>query len=240
MTSQVCPLLITTAIQPPEGIPFLSMTNSIKRKVLSKAALYHWVGKGVSHIVIADATNCPLLTEQELDELALLGLTVEQIQYSQNIERIRAKGKGYGEGRLIEYALENSDILGNATNFYKSTGKTYVRNFSKIDSIIKKDHIDTLLWRHADAGDLSRPWADTRFYFTSIDFAVTHLIPSYLESDDNVSACEYHIYHKLNQFCQTTTTVRAQVSGFAGGTDSDYFDESLGYLDINFPCWIKK
>lgn len=164
MSSPATPLLITTAIQPPEGIPFLSMTNSIKRKVLSKAALYYWVGKGVTRVVIADATNCLLLTEKELEELALLGVTVEQIQYSQDVERTRAKGKGYAEGKLIEFALENSNLLGETAHFYKSTGKTFVRNFAPIESIIQNSKIDSLLWRHFESEGVSRPWADTRFY----------------------------------------------------------------------------
>jgi hypothetical protein len=240
MPSSAYPLLITSAIDPPEGIPFLSMTNSVKRKFLTKSAFYFWIAKGFRHIVIADATNSLLLTESELDELAPMGVVIEQIRYNQNSARTVAKGKGYGEGKLIEHALENSALLGNSSHFYKSTGKTYVRNYSAIDSLIKKEGFSTLIWRHTDAGDLSKPWADARFYFTSIDFAVAHLIPSYLESDDKVSACEFHIHQNLNRTCQSITALRPLVCGFSGGADAEYFDESMGYLDYNYPCWIQK
>jgi len=238
MPASTPPLLITSAINPPEGVPFLRMTNSVKRKILTKAAFYYWIAKGFKRIVIADATNSILLDEPELDELTTLGVVVEQIQYNQNPERTVAKGKGYGEGRLIEHALENSDLLGNSSHFYKSTGKTFVRNFLAIDTLIQKEGFDTLVWRHSESGDFSKPWADARFYFSSIDFALAHLIPSYLESDDNISACEFHMFQELNRTCHYTRSLRPLVHGFAGGTDAEYFDEPLGYLDHNYPCWI--
>jgi hypothetical protein len=215
------------------------MTLPARRKILSKAALYYWIGKGITQIVVADATGTPLLSESELGEMVDLGVTFEQIIYSQDVERVKSKGKGYAEGRLIEYALENSQLLENSSHFYKSTGKTFVRNFEAIKLALQPMTINAIFWRHNDKGDLGRPWADTRFYFTSVDFAVSHIIPSYLESDDNFSACEFHVFNELNQTCQTTKSLRPQVCGFAGGSNEEYFDEPLGYMDFHYPCWIK-
>jgi hypothetical protein len=237
MTSVNTPLLITTALNPPEGIPFLKMTDSSRRKILSKAALYNWIGKGVTHIVIADATDSCLLSESEISELSLMGVVIEQIRFQQDIHRTRLKGKGYGEGRLIEFALENSRLLEDATHFYKSTGKTFVRNFKTIQSMVGDNTMDLIFWKYPDIENFARTWADTRFFFTSVDFAVQHLIPSYLESSDESTACEYVIFHKLNEHCIPAAAQRPLVCGFSGGLDAEYFDGTLGYLDLNFPCW---
>jgi hypothetical protein len=41
-------------------------------------------------------------------------------------------GKGYGEGRIVEYAIKNSKHLDRNTNFYKITGRLFIPEFNQI------------------------------------------------------------------------------------------------------------
>ena len=46
------------------------------------------------------------------------------------------KGKGYGEGKLLSFALENSIILETVDSFFTCTGKEYRRNFEAMTNMI--------------------------------------------------------------------------------------------------------
>jgi hypothetical protein len=232
-------VLITTANNPPPGAPFLRMTNTVMRAITAKAALYFWIAQGAKNIVLADATESNLLTDLEMKEIESLQTRVEQISYQQDFGTVRKKGKGYGEGKLIEYALGHSELLAGVESFFKCTGKTYVRNFPTIADFIRINKLSSIFWRDMKDGTSMLPWTDCRFYYTSRTFARQHLIPAYLASDDAVSACEHYIYRAVSHSMQVGKALRPLISGFSGGTGESYFDASLGYLDDNFPCWVE-
>jgi hypothetical protein len=233
------PLLITSATRPPLGLPYLGLTNPIKRKLVAKAALIFWITKGARQIVVADATGANVLSDEELAEIQLLDVDIEQISYAQDTARLTERGKGYGEGRLIEFAIENSRILGSNANFYKSTAKTFVRNFADIRKMIGQNSIDSIFWKKVDPQHQLVPHIDCRFYLTSKDYARRHLIPAYLLADDRVNApCEQFIYAELTRSAKAAFAARPFVHGVAGLDDQDYFDQSLGALDTASPCWI--
>lgn len=163
-------VLITTANAPPEEVPFLNMTDFATRYITAKAAVFFWAAQGIKQIVIADATGGHLLDEEEILLLKKMGVEVEQISYLQNEDSVKSKGKGYGEGQLLKFALSNSAILSRANNFFKCTGKVYCRNFDAIETLIQENNIDNIFWRHLDDGDPSKPWADMRFFYTTKNF----------------------------------------------------------------------
>ena len=232
-------VLITTANNPPDGVPYLQMKDPVMRKIAAKAALYFWVTQGVEQIVLADATGTNLLTEQEEAELDKSGTRVEQISYEQANEHVIKKGKGYAEGKLIEYAIDNSELLAREEYFFKCTGKLYVRNFSFIAGVIQANNISNLFWRYMGDGSFPELWADCRFYYTSKKFAQNHLLPAYFQSDDNANVtCEYHIHEALDRTIKIHRGHRPFIAGYAGATGEAYFDSSLGSLDYNFPCWL--
>lgn len=104
-------VLITTANRPPSGVPYLRMTNSATRYVAAKASVFFWALHKIEKIVIADATGEILLNPEEIKHLTQMGTFVEQISYHQNDELVKLRGKGYGEGELIKFALDNSSFL---------------------------------------------------------------------------------------------------------------------------------
>ena len=233
-------VLITTANNPPDGMPYLEMKDPVMRTIAAKAALYFWVCQGIEQIVLADATGTNLLTEQEEAEIDKSETRVEQISYRQASEDVVKKGKGYGEGRLIEYAINNSELLAREQYFFKCTGKVYVRNFPSIAATIKTNNISSLFWRYmGEDGSSREPWADCRFYYTSKSFAKSHLLPAYFESDDSARTyCEYQVHEVLNRNMKAHRGHRPLIAGYVGATGQTYFDSSLGSLDYNFPCWL--
>ncbi len=231
-------VLITTANQPPKNVPFLQMTDVALRQITAKASVFFWAAQGIEKIVIADATGGSLLDDNELLLLKKINVDVEQISYCQNDSLIKSRGKGYGEGELLKFALENSIFLRAGENFFKCTGKVYCRNFESIFKMIKHNNLQSIFWRHLGEGDSLQQWADIRFFYTTREFCEESLIPAYQRSDDRQAAAEYFVFHLLNEKLLTGKAPRPLLSGFEGGTGRQYFDSSFGVLDENCPCWV--
>ncbi|MFL9878036.1 hypothetical protein PQR63_06590 [Herbaspirillum rhizosphaerae] len=231
-------VLITTANDPPNGMMFLTTTDSATRRITAKAAVFFWAIQGVEKIVIADATGTTLLDENEMSMLNQMNIEVEQLHYFQDDETVKQKGKGYAEGMLMQFAMQNSEILKKETGFFKCTGKIYCRNFAQILHTIRTNHFKNIFWTNIDESGATRGWADTRFFYTSIDFFNEYLLPTYLSSDDNVAAIESLCFHLLSTRLPSIKTVRPLLVGFCGGTGELYMDSSFGELDTNFPSWL--
>ena len=231
-------ILITTANKPPDGIPYLQITNVATRYITAKASVFLWAAYGIEKIVIADATGGSLLDEKEINLLKQMRVGVEQISYRQDDELIKLKGKGYGEGELIKFALNNSVFLKNQNNFFKCTGKVFCRNFDQVLKLITKNNIQNIFWRHLGEGNLLKPWADLRFFYTTREFCEDSVIHAYLKSDDTKMAAEYLCFNILREKLTAAKTLRPLLSGFSGGTGKQYSDLSFGALDSHCPCWL--
>jgi predicted membrane chloride channel (bestrophin family) len=72
-----------------------------------------------------------------------MGVEVEQISYSQDDGLVVLHGKGYGEGLLLQYALECSFLLKSEDGFFKCTGKVYCRNFAEIFAMILNNELSS-------------------------------------------------------------------------------------------------
>jgi hypothetical protein len=225
-------VLITTATLPPDGVLGLLMTDTAKRKVAALGAIYFWAALGLDKIVIADASGQTLLSETEAETISKLGVEIEQISYKQDPEMTLKFGKGYSEGLLIEFALENSTFLKYSENFFKCTGKVYCQNFQLIEHIIKNNNIRNIFWRQT-FDDL----IDTRFYYVSKQYAYTKLLPAYKNVDDKNNEWAEKTILAVVKNLVMAKTVRPILAGFSGSNDSIYVD--AGNINEPFPCWVE-
>ena len=229
-------VLITTALHPPDGIFCLAMTDIAKRRITSKGAVFFWSALGIKKIVVADATGQVLLDSSEVRMLNQIGVEIEQIYYVQNHDLVIERGKGYGEGALIKFALENSRLLEEEVSFFKCTGKVYCRNFMDIFEFIDKNHIKNIFWRY-----VLEEAMDTRFFYVSKEFCRDVLLPVYENINDreHVTA-EVSIFKMASETLVKGTLTRPLLSGFSGSANEPHLEVSLGFMDQNFPCWLNK
>jgi len=229
-------VLITIATKPPEGVLVLEMTNVSKRIITAKAAVFFWAALGVKKIVIADATGQILLDDSEVLMLNQMDIEIEQINYLQDNDLVIRKGKGYGEGALIKFALQNSKFLNSANNFFKCTGKVYCRNFLEIFNMIHQNNIQNIFWK-----DVFMNYMDTRFFYVSKDFCQKFLIPAYENVDDrNGMKAENCVLKMAHEQLTNGRSIRPILSGFSGSLNTPQFDSTMGYLDQNLPCWLSQ
>lgn len=234
------PVLITSAIKPPADLPYLAMSDFNHRLIAIKAALFYWIAQGTKKIVVVDSTGTSPINAADSAVIDSLGVELEILTFLQNDDEIRQFGKGYGEGKIISYALNHSSIIGRSDFLYKCTGKCFCRNFRLLDGIIKGNNLKAVFWRLFDRNfvgpDLSL--VDTRFFFTSKDFLKSFVLPAF-ESAKNISV-ERTLAPVLTSELEQAYIARSQITGFAGGVGGEYAQIDLGHLESSFPSWIMR
>ncbi|MBT8603523.1 hypothetical protein G6662_02885 [Polynucleobacter paneuropaeus] len=236
------PVLITSAIAPPENMMSLAMKDVDLRKVTTKASIYFWVGQGVKELVIVDSTATEALNSEDQAMLGRLGVNLEQILFKQDDEKTRGLGLGYAEGSLLKYGIENSKLISKKGSFFKCTGKVFCRNFPDILDLITDKNITNIFWqRFPSIPNL----VETRFFFSSIDAFNKNILPRYLNSNSN-NIIESELAKVLDSYLKKASVLRPLLSGFSGGPGNQYFggrgysyeEKTYGDLDLHFPCWL--
>lgn len=144
------------------------MTDSGMRAITTKASVFFWAGQGQKSIVVCDSTGSDVLTAQELEVLRALGIAIEQIAFKQDDALVVERGKGFAEGRLLDFAVRNSELLNKSGHFFKCTGKIFCRNFARIWDLIAKNNIGNMFWKQYERSAIDRNLIDARFFYTSI------------------------------------------------------------------------
>ncbi len=229
-------VLITSAIAPPSNTPMLRMTDSNMRSITTRAAVFFWVGQGLQRIVICDATESSVLSLEELATIRKMGVLIEQLAYKQDDLLLVQRGKGFAEGRLIQFAIENSQLLGRSDFFFKCTGKVFCRNFAAIWDLIARNNIANMYWKLSESPPVDRNLVDARFFYTSRRDFQRLLLPAY-EQTTETKILEYNLLLSLDAQLLKGTSLRPQLSGFAGGTGQQYPESYLGDLELSYPCW---
>lgn len=186
--SQKRVLLITANINP-LGTPFVAISDPNERLKEHLLGICAWIlDKSFSHIVIAE-NSCFNL---DVDELQKFGKKfhkhIEYITFKGS-ELVSEFGKGYGEGEIIKYALENSKVLGHFNYFTKVTGKLY---FPFYDFIIG-DNIDNKEF-FIPAIIFNRLAIDTRIYSISRNLYLTSALDAYTKVNDHEGVYLEHVF----------------------------------------------
>ena len=213
-------VLLTTALNPPEGVHVLKLSDYESRLLLSKASVFFWSMAGIEKLVIADSTGSLLLSDEEFHMIEKLGIEVEQIHFKQDEKLTRQKGKGFAEGQLIKFAIKNSRILKNVEAFYKCTGKLYCCNFKSIDQLIKSHSIKNIFW-----GSDNPAFIDPRFFYITKDFFLNQVYSSYQKAYDSKNQIiEEVLFQDLIKNLVPHHSMMPILSGFSGGTGLHYLD----------------
>jgi hypothetical protein len=170
------PVLLTSAIN--VSAPFTKMSDAPARVAATLQSTSNWLRLcRDTEFVLCDGSGYDL--SRDFKASGLDTTRIEFITFQNDSEQVRAKGKGFGEGQITKYALENSAILKAATAFAKCTGKLWVDNFSAC----RAAYNGTAGFSYF--GFLSLHAVDTRFFIVTKDFFQQNLVNSYLDCDDS-------------------------------------------------------
>ncbi len=169
-------LLITGCIDPNPGVPFLEIRSSADRRKQYMESLEYYIKKtNIRKIVYCDNSMA-----SKNDEISILAN-----QYSKEFEWLSfqgdnvnavEQGKGYGEGEIIKYALNNSKLLQKANYLIKVTGRVIVRN---IDLLIAFMNTNRMYFCRNTSTNV-----DTKFYGLPIEAYKKDFLNLYKEVND--------------------------------------------------------
>ena len=126
-----CVLLMTGTINVGNTC-YVEMKNSRERLFQYLCSLVSWITlTKQKKIVFCENSN----TDYDFTKIKELAEKYEkqlEILVFDGNQQSAFYGKGYGEGKIIEYAFDNSRFLQEEICFYKITGSTFVENFDQI------------------------------------------------------------------------------------------------------------
>ena len=155
-------VLLTATITPPAGVPALERTDPADRLDDYRRALTFYLGlpgAAVDRIVFAENSGTDLRPLEEVVERIGADKDAELLSFH-GLDYPIEHGRGVGETRLIDTALERSRLLralGEQELFWKVTGRL---RFTNLDRLIASTPPNCDLY--ADFRRLPRQWIDTR------------------------------------------------------------------------------
>jgi hypothetical protein len=155
---------------------------------------------------------------------------MEVITFENDRSQVQEKGKGFGEGQITKYALENSSILKSAKSFAKCTGKLGVDNFLSC----RRAYNGTAGFSYI--GFLSVVAIDTRFFIVQKNFFNANLLESYVNCDDSRGKYLENVYlDSLNTIDRKAwmLSVYPRICGLSGTSGKEYENGRLKQLGKN-------
>ena len=130
-----CVVLMTATITPPKEALYLKRIDPNQRENDYAEALKYYLSipeQYVSKIIFAENSNSDLSRLKKLVNDTPHNKTVEFIEYRDGNNFPPYYGRGYGELKLIDYAVDNSKILTEEDVIWKVTGRYKLLNIIKL------------------------------------------------------------------------------------------------------------
>ena len=114
---------------------------------------------------------------------------LEILSFMGSNDIIKIFGKGFGEGEILKYAVENSEYLkDNDVEFYKITGRIFVKNINKI---LKQSTAKNIFIKW----DIRKNQIDSRFFKTQVGFFKKYVMPAMHITDERTALSIEEVYY---------------------------------------------
>lgn len=189
-------LVITSCISPNREVPFLTVNNSDERRAEYEETIRWAISDSpFTEIVYADNSGCGLEFFHDYTRLAeTKNKKLELLSFSTADNYIRY-GKGYGEGSIIEYAINHSRLIreNKEQYFFKITGRLKIENISGM--MAHWDLKKVYLFRNYPLYDM----LDTRFYGMPIAIYKKYFMKAYTRVNDKELNYLEKIFYEICQ-----------------------------------------
>jgi hypothetical protein len=182
--------VVMTATFRAETTPYLVIREESERILQYMSALVSWARpKSARRIVLGENSNTRFDFGKVARYLEAAGKEVEVLVFDGN-RSVEQRGKGFGEGEILEYIFTNSALARRADTFYKVTGRLFVSNFDVITEATQDSNAF-----HRTHGKLGRPSkVNTTFFKCSRVLFETRLLHAYADVDELNRVYIEHVY----------------------------------------------
>lgn len=201
----------------------------VRRQQYIDSVLFYLEKPGLSAIIICDNSGFDYgEVTAIIDQAALYKKKIEILSFNADTDRILKQGKGYGEGMIMNYIFEKSELINEYSSFFKITGRVKVLNFNSIHQKTKPGNI--YFERIGNNPFVYKQILDTRFYYCSTEVFDKYLKQQYVEVDDNAGVYLEHVYYNALTEHQVHHMPFARVpvwDGVSGSTGQSLKADSL-------------
>lgn len=233
-------LLITGCIAPDSSQKYLELKDIDERlKQYIDSIMFYIQESNFQKIVFCENSNTKFDISEICKAAKIKNKIFEFISFQGNANETVLHGKGYGEGEIIDYALNHSELLTNSLRFAKVTGRLIIRNIDAITNQL--DRSDNANYFFADIYRIKA--IDTRFFVSTKIFYNNHLRSTYKQTDNSSrKAIEDLFYEQLkNEREYRCFKKYPRFDGKSGGNGRNYSKENnlkLRFFDILCLCGI--
>lgn len=213
--STIPPLLITSAVK--VSAPFTKLKNQEIRRNELLRSIKEWYSLGVRELVVCDGTGFDFTAE--ITRMGFTDLRFECFSFYNADDVVKERGKGFGEGQIIEYALARSKLIGKSNSFMKCTGKLWCENFLSIFTGFNGDFAADICL------PVKRRMLDTRFYISDKTFYEKNFMSAHEEVNDKKGVFLEHIFFaaaEKNMGLKFATREPVSISGMSGTSGKFY------------------
>lgn len=178
----------------------------------------------------------------ELTQKHFANAAIECLHFKADTQKVSYHGKGYGEGEIIRYALENSSILTESTCFAKCTAKLWVENYLECLSQWNGRFVCRLTFKNIFS--LKRSCIehiDTRFYLVDKDFYNKYLLCAHTNLGGNTGVSIEDRYLQIiqeNNILNVAFKIPPIVGGVGGGIGKHYNISKSKQLKEKLRYWL--
>jgi hypothetical protein len=216
---QIPPVLITCCISSSD--PLTKLEDPKERLFHVLEGVGEWLEiKPDLRLVLCDGSNFDL---GPIVKVKFPNANIECLHHQNSSLEIAKKGKGYGEGEIIKYALKNSKFIAESSVFIKCTGKLWVENFMKcLDEWNGKFMANVHFANIFSFLPAEMEYVDTRFYVTEKQFYIDNLMDLYLETNFGKNGSIENFFLKkiqslsLNNYIYSVDPIICGVGGGSG------------------------
>ncbi len=187
-------LVITSTVHVNSNFVTLKDPN-IRLQQYIDSILFYLKSTKIGSIIVCDNSGFDYAKNKELESAILnCGKEVELLNFIGNSDIIFTQGKGYGEGEIMKFVLENSILINKNSSFLKVTGRIFIKN---IDIILKKIDATYPYFQRKNMN----PFINTKevsslFYSSPVNIFKNYLLTSYEQVNDNTKMYLEHVYYQ--------------------------------------------
>lgn len=222
MKNKTITILLTACINP-DGMSYTTLQDPLRRKEQYIQALSFYLEKTDCKIVFVENTNTDLsnLFRSYIEEGRLEYYTFNGNNYPKHL------GKGYGEGKILAYAMLHSAFIRKSDYIVKITGRLVITNISSIiNSRVLKCNNNILRFDYHSVNTVS-----TVCFVCTPEWLSNYII-SYIDRlDDSKGVIIESLFYKQIKSTQLPIhlfpfTVPPQIDGISGTTSEKYVVKS--------------
>lgn len=183
-------LVMTGCISPPAQVVKLCVRDKdYREQQYIQAICFYIENTAIKNIVFCDNSAHPL-NEMLCKKAREKRKNFEWLSFQGNTKKTEEFGKGYGEGEILEYAINNSKLINNCKYMAKVTGRLRLLNIDNVLRLLFSSpyHFSSFLDK------ANHLFVDTRFFVVETDCFRDEFLLAYKNvNDSNGYIYEYAI-----------------------------------------------